>query len=49
MQPQDYKGLFLPFGGLLTNIMKLYYDQENKPTDGVMEFSGREVGKRGRK
>jgi hypothetical protein len=28
--------------------MKLYYDQENKPTDGVMEFPGWEVGRTGR-
>lgn len=49
MQPEDYKGLYLPFGILLTNITKLYYDEENKPTNRVMEFSGWEVGRTGRK
>lgn len=49
MQSEDYKGLFLPFGVLLTNIMKLYYDPEYKPTNRVMEFSGWEVGRTGRK
>jgi hypothetical protein len=29
--------------------MKLYYDQENKQRNRVMEFSGWEVGRTGRK
>jgi hypothetical protein len=49
MQSEDYKGIFFPFGILLTNIMKLDFDQENKPTSKIMEFSGWGVGRTGRR
>jgi hypothetical protein len=47
-QPEDYKGILFPFGILLTNIMKLHSNQENKPASRVMEFSGWGVWRTGR-